>query len=75
MVETAIPEPRGGEILLRNLWLGLDLAARTWINNIESHVPPVQIGKVMRGETVAEVIASNHPEVAVGSLVVGMFGW
>ena len=74
-VEDAIPEPGDGEILVRNLWLGLDPAARAWLNDVESYVPPVQIGEVMRGETVAEVVASRDPNVAVGTLVCGVFGW
>ena len=73
--ETAVQEPGEGEILVKNLWLGIDPAARGWLNDVESYVPPVQIGEVMRGETVAEVIASKHSDIAVGTKLCGMFGW
>jgi NADPH-dependent curcumin reductase CurA len=35
----------------------------------------VAIGEVMRGGVVAQVVASNDPDFAVGSLVQGMLGW
>ena len=33
--------------------------------------PPVQIGEVMTGETVGEVIASAHPDFVPGDIVGG----
>lgn len=74
-VKEAIPELDEGEILVRNLWIGMDPAARGWLNDVGSYAPPVQIGDVMRAESVAEVIASRDPNIAVGTLVLGLFGW
>jgi NADPH-dependent curcumin reductase CurA len=40
-----------------------------------SYAPPVQIGEVMTGETIGEVIASADPRFAVGDVVRGSRGW
>jgi NADPH-dependent curcumin reductase CurA len=73
--ESEVPEPGDGEFLVRNLYLSLDPAMRTWMNDARSYVPPVGIGDVMRGVCVAEVIESRNPDYAPGDLVVGAFGW
>jgi NADPH-dependent curcumin reductase CurA len=73
--ESAGPEPREGEFLVRNLYLSLDPAMRTWMIDARSYVPPVGIGEVMRGACVARVVASRHPDYQEGQLVLGTFGW
>lgn len=70
-----VPQPKEGEILLRNLWLSLDPAMRGWLNDVRSYIPPVKIGEVMRGSTVAQVISSNNSKFPVGTLVAGTGGW
>jgi NADPH-dependent curcumin reductase CurA len=35
----------------------------------KSYAPPLQIGDVMTGESIAEVVLSNVPNFAVGDLV------
>ena len=39
------------------------------------YMPPVQIGEIMRGYGIGEVVASKNPDLAVGDLVNGMLGW
>jgi hypothetical protein len=41
----------------------------------KSYVAPVQLGEVMTGGTVGEVVESRHPRFATGELVTGAFGW
>ena len=74
LVERPLPSPKNGEILVRNLWLGMDPAQRAWLLE-KSYINPVQIGDVMQGECVAEVVKSNDPSIQVGTLVNGLFGW
>jgi NADPH-dependent curcumin reductase CurA len=69
------PEPAEGEALIRSLYLSLDPTNRIWITDMEQYMPPVQIGEVMRGYGIGEVVASRHPGLAVGDLVNGMLGW
>ena len=49
LVDAPIGEPRDGEVLIRTVYLSLDPTNRTWMNDSEGYLPPVQIGAVMRG--------------------------
>jgi NADPH-dependent curcumin reductase len=69
-----IPEPGEGEVLIEVRYLSLDPAMRGWMNDARSYIPPVGIGEVMRALGAGEVIASNHPELAVGDHVTGLLG-
>lgn len=69
------PEPAEGQALLRTLYLSLDPTHRIWITDKDQYLPPVEIGAVMRGNGVAQVVASRDPRFAVGDLVQGMIGW
>jgi len=76
-VETAlVPVPGAGQVLLRTLWLSLDPLLRFAIDEVRltgaAHIKP---GEVMYGGTISEVIASNHPDYAVGDIVEGRTGW
>jgi NADPH-dependent curcumin reductase len=73
--ESAPPVPAAGEALVRTLYLSLDPAMRGWLEDRPSYLPPVQIGEVMRGGAVAQVVESHAPELAPGDLVRGTFGW
>ena len=53
-VETDIPEPGDGEVLIRNLMFSFDPTQRGWTMDRESYLPPVQIGEPMRAGCVAQ---------------------
>ncbi|HSC82573.1 MAG TPA: NADP-dependent oxidoreductase [Pseudomonas sp.] len=73
-VETPVGEPGPNQILVENLYLSLDPAMRGWMNDSKSYIPPVGLGEVMRALGVGKVIASNHPDFAVGDHVNGALG-
>jgi NADPH-dependent curcumin reductase CurA len=73
--EGPVPTPEDGEFVVRNLYLSLDPAMRSWMTDRPSYVPPVATGEVMRGLCVARVIESRHPDYETGELVLGTFGW
>jgi hypothetical protein len=73
-VETPLGEPGPGQILVKNAYLSLDPAMRGWMNDAKSYIPPVGIGEVMRALGVGQVIASQHPDFAVGDHVNGALG-
>lgn len=75
IVETAVPSPGDGEVLVRNVYLSLDPAMRGWMTDRKSYIPPVALGAVMRGLTVGEVVESKHDGFAPGDLVSGPVGW
>jgi NADPH-dependent curcumin reductase len=75
IVESPVPEPAAGQLLIKNLWLSVDPYMRGRMGGARSYAPPVRIGEVMVGETVGEVVESSHPRFGVGDTVVGRLGW
>lgn len=74
LVESPIPAPKDGEVLIRNLWLSFDPTQRGWMSR-DTYMPKIPLGKVMRAFAVGRVIESRRPDYKVGNLVIGMFGW
>ncbi|WP_028694887.1 NADP-dependent oxidoreductase [Pseudomonas cremoricolorata] len=69
-----IQAPAEGQVQVKNLYLSLDPAMRGWMNEGKSYIPPVGLGEVMRALGVGEVVASRHPDFAVGDHVGGTLG-
>lgn len=70
-----VPEPGEGEVLLRTLWLSLDPYMRGRMSAARSYAKPVEIGAVMTGETVSEVVTSRAPGLKPGDIVLAHSGW
>ncbi len=75
IVETELPEPGENEVLVKNLYLSLDPYMRGRMDDSKSYASKVELGDVMVGGTVGEVVTSNHPKFQVGEQVGGYFGW
>jgi NADPH-dependent curcumin reductase CurA len=75
LVESPVRAPGPGEVLLKTRYLGFDPAQKGWMENIGGYVAPTEIGEVMRGSGLGEVIESNHPRYKPGDLVAGMLCW
>jgi NADPH-dependent curcumin reductase CurA len=75
LAEVEVPAPGEGEVLVRNLFLSVDPYMRGRMNDVKSYVPPFELGKVMEGGAVGEVLASNADSHAVGDLVLHGLGW
>jgi NADPH-dependent curcumin reductase CurA len=75
VVETPVPTPGPGEVLVRHTFLSLDPYMRGRLNDAKSYAKPQEIGAVMGGGTVGTVEASNNPRFKAGDAVVGMGGW
>ena len=73
--ETPVPKPAEGEVLVRNLWLSLDPYMRGRMSDQKSYVKGVELGEVMVGQTVGEVVESRHPKLKVGDTVLAPLGW
>jgi len=71
----AVPAPGAGEMLLRTLWLSLDPYMRGRMSDAPSYAKPVDIGQVMEGRAVAEVVVSNKDGFAAGDIVLSPHGW
>jgi NADPH-dependent curcumin reductase CurA len=73
--QAPLPKPAEGEVLVRNLWLSLDPYMRGRMSDAKSYVKGVEIGEVMVGQAVGEVLESRHPKLAVGDTVLTQLGW
>ena len=70
-----IPTISDGQVLLKVLYLSLDPYMRGRMSAAKSYSAPVEIGQVMEGGTVAEVLESRDPGFNVGDIVLSHSGW
>jgi len=77
LVESPAPSPKDGEVLVKNLWLSLDPYMRGRMSQAKSYAKGIEIGEVITGETVGEVLESNHPGFKRGdkTLTGQRMGW
>jgi NADPH-dependent curcumin reductase len=75
VVDTPVPAPGPGEVLVRHTFLSLDPYMRGRLSDAKSYAKPQEVGAVMGGGTVGVVEASNNPGFKAGDAVVGMGGW
>jgi NADPH-dependent curcumin reductase CurA len=75
LVETPVPEPADGQVLVRHRFLSLDPYMRGRMNAGRSYTRPQALGEVMVGATAGEVVDSKHSDFHAGDQVVGMGGW
>ncbi len=73
--EEEVPEPGDGQLLLRVVYLSLDPYMRGRMSAAKSYAEPVEVGDVLVGGTVCEVLSSRHPDFAPGDLVLSYSGW
>jgi NADPH-dependent curcumin reductase CurA len=71
----SLPVPSGGQLLLRTKYLSLDPYMRGRMNDAQSYATPVELGQVMEGEVIAEILEPRHPGYCQGELVQGRIGW
>lgn len=75
VAQAVIPRPGRGEVLLRTLYLSLDPYMRARMNAGRSYAAPVEVGAVMTGGTVAQVVESRNSDFASGDVVLAHTGW
>ncbi|MHA1154369.1 MAG: NADP-dependent oxidoreductase [Alphaproteobacteria bacterium] len=73
--EAAIAEPGAGEILCRTLYLSLDPYMRGRMNAAKSYAPRVEVGELMVGGAVSEVLRSRAEGFEASDIVFGYTGW
>ena len=70
-----MPDPGNGEGLVRGLYLSLDPYMRGRISGARSYAKPVDVGAVMEGRVVGQVVRSRDPGLREGDYVYGGYGW
>lgn len=69
--EAAIPEPRDGEVLIRNVYFSCDPMNHAWVKGMEERFRAIPIGQPMCGGVAGRVAASRHPDFKPGDAVTG----
>jgi hypothetical protein len=72
--ESPLPELSEGQALAKVKYLSIDPTMRVWMS-MDSYLPAVAIGEVMRSFGFAEVVESKHGLFKKGDKVVGMTGF
>jgi NADPH:quinone reductase len=75
LVESEVPSPGPGEVLVQTHWLSVDPYMRGRMSTARSYAKPTELGEPMTGQAVGEVIESLDPRFAPGDTVAGQLGW
>jgi NADPH:quinone reductase len=75
LVEAPIPALATGQVLLRTRFLSVDPYMRGRMTGVRTYADPVDIGQIMVGATVGEVVQSTNPQFRLGDSVAGYWGW
>ena len=73
--ETEVVGLADGEALVRTEYLGFDPAMKGQLENIPGYASNNNLGNVMPGSGIGEVVESKTARLAVGSKVLGRLGW
>jgi NADPH-dependent curcumin reductase CurA len=75
IVDATLPEPGDGQVLLRGIYLSLDPYMRGRISGQRSYAKPTELGEVIEGRVVGQVMRSRHPDFREGDIALGGYGW
>ena len=75
LVKEPVSEPGPGEVLVRNIFLSLDPYMRGRMRDEKRYTVGFELGKVLDGGGVGEVMRSNNASFVAGDLVTGRLGW
>jgi NADPH-dependent curcumin reductase CurA len=75
MIEVEVQEPASSQMLLRSVYLSLDPYMRGRMNAGPSYAAPVEVGEVMEGRAVCEIVKSRLSGYEAGDLVLAPTGW
>jgi NADPH-dependent curcumin reductase CurA len=75
LFKTKVPLPAEGEVRVRNLFMSVDPYMRGRMREAKSYVPPFQVGNVLEGSAVGEVLESRIGSLQPGDIVTSMMGW
>jgi hypothetical protein len=73
--EAEVPEPTAGELLVRVTYLSVDPYMRGRMRDSDSYAEPWDVGDVLEGGVVGEVVESDHEQYEQGDLVTGGGTW
>jgi len=74
-VDTDVPQPSEGEVLVRLLYISVDPYLRGRMREGKSYVEPFEVGHVIKSGAVGDVVESRSPKFQPGDVVTGQLGW
>ncbi len=75
LVDAPLPALQPGDVLVKTVYLSVDPYMRGRITGVRTYADPVNIGDVMVGGAVGQVIESRDPSLQAGDFVAGYWGW
>ena len=75
LAEGPMPTAAEGEVLVKTLAFAITAGTRAGLQGSASYAGAPRAGIVMNGTGVGEVVASEHPDFAVGAKVMAPTGW
>jgi NADPH:quinone reductase len=75
LVSVPIPALTDGRLLVRSMFLSIDPYMRGRMNGVRTYADPVNIGEVMVGGAVGQVLQSANQRFRPGDIVNGYWGW
>ena len=73
--EREVPRPDAGQLLVEVRYLSVDPYMRGRMRDRESYAEPWDVGDVLKGVVVGEVVESEHDRYGTGDLVTGEGAW
>jgi NADPH-dependent curcumin reductase CurA len=75
LLQVPVRRPGKGEVLVRNLYMSVDPYMRGRMMDRKSYIAPFQVGAVLEGGAVGQVVASEEGPFEKGDYVLSMLGW
>ncbi|WP_326827390.1 NADP-dependent oxidoreductase [Streptomyces sp. NBC_01751] len=75
LVESEVKQPGEGQVLVRNEYLSVDPYMRGRMSAAKSYADPYELGKVMQGGAVGEVVTSSAEGIEAGDHLLHFGGW
>ena len=75
LVDQPVPEPAAGEVLVKTCYLSVDPYMRGRIGGTSGYAAAWDVGDILRGGVVGEILESQHPSFERGDLVRGRLRW
>src|SRR5215469_8121309 len=75
LADSPMPLPADGQVLVKSAYLSVDPYMRGRITGVRTYADPVNIGDVMQGGAVGQVVQSKAAGLSPRDFVTGFWGW
>ena len=75
VIELPVLPLREGEVLIKARYISVDPYMRNRMNNVASYIAPYELGQVITGDVLGEVIESKSERFNKGDQVTGILEW